>query len=263
MPRGGNNRMPLEVKRRYFELIRSGVKGAKAARMVGVSTSCGSVWFLDAGGVLLPERPISSRFISQDDRITIADGLRARRSVKAIAAEIGKTYQSVYREIARNRKPDGSYQPWYAHSQALARRPRPKPVKLAQAMLRHLVLTKLKARWSPAQIARWLRRRYPGDRTLQVCPESIYQALYAGLLGAKAGTLRTGRSLRRKHRRGVPPPNKIKGMRSIAARPCQVSERIEPGHWEGDLIIGAKMTAAVATLVERVSRYTVLIHLPS
>jgi transposase, IS30 family len=78
MPRWAHNKMPTAVKRRYFELIRQGLKGADAARRVGVSTSCGSLWFIDAGSVIVSEPgPISSRFLSQDDRIAIADGLHA------------------------------------------------------------------------------------------------------------------------------------------------------------------------------------------
>jgi hypothetical protein len=88
--------MPMSVKRRYFELIRQGLKGAEAARRVGVSTSCGSLWFIDAGGVTVPEPgPVSSRFLSQDDRIAIADGLHAGKPVKVIADHIGKSFQSV------------------------------------------------------------------------------------------------------------------------------------------------------------------------
>ena len=78
MPRGGQNKASAAVKRRYFELIRQGMKGAAAARRVGVSTSCGSLWFLDAGGVIISERaPNSARFLDQDERIAIADGLHA------------------------------------------------------------------------------------------------------------------------------------------------------------------------------------------
>ena len=91
-----------------------------------MSLSCGSLWFIDAGSVTFIDRPISGRYLSQDDRIEIADGLAAGESVKSIAARIGKSYQSVYREISRNRKPDGRYQPWYAHGQAQLRRRRPK-----------------------------------------------------------------------------------------------------------------------------------------
>ena len=122
MPRGGSNQMPGSVKKRYFELVREGHMGAAAARRVGVSTSCGSLWFLDAGGVMISDPgPISARFLDQDVRIAIADGLRAGQHKKEIAIAIGKSLQTVYREVARNSKPDGTYQPWWAHNQALRR----------------------------------------------------------------------------------------------------------------------------------------------
>lgn len=127
MPRYAPNKMPGEIKRRYFELIRQGASGSAAAIDVGVSLSCGSVWFIDAGSVKFIDTPISSRYLSQDDRIEIADGLGVGEPVKVIAARIGKSYQSVYREIARHRKPDGQYQPWFAHGQAHLARRRPKP----------------------------------------------------------------------------------------------------------------------------------------
>src|ERR1700736_21882 len=111
MPRWAHNKMPSSVKRRYFELLRQGAKGAEAARQVGVSTSCGSLWFLDAGGMTVPERgPVSSRFFSQDDRIAIADARLAGRPLKLMAVEIGKSFQSVYREFERNPQHDGTNQ---------------------------------------------------------------------------------------------------------------------------------------------------------
>jgi len=263
MPRYAPNKMPSSVKRRYFELIRQGRKGAAAARMVGVSTSCGSLWFIDAGSVVQPDTPISPRFLSQDDRIAIADGLRAGDPVKVIAARIGKSYQTVYREVSRNSKPDGSYQPWWAHNRAFEQRQRPKPVKLdASPQLRRLVLAKLALHWSPQQIARFLARTHPGDPSMHLSAEAIYQGLFTGRLGNKQGKLRTGRLVRRKQRRGAAPPNKIKNMRLIQHRPAEVRDRQVAGHWEGDLVVGAKMTAAVGTLVERTSRYLVLVHLP-
>lgn len=134
MPRYAPNKLPTSVKKQYFELVRQGWKGAAAARVVGVSTSCGSLWFLDAGGVLIPDPgSISPRFLTQDDRIAIADGLHAGQDVKEIAATIGKSFQTVYREIKRNSKPDARYQPWSAHNQALLRRKRPKPGKIGDS----------------------------------------------------------------------------------------------------------------------------------
>ncbi|TDD27206.1 IS30 family transposase [Nonomuraea terrae] len=265
MPRWAHNKMPTATKKRYFELLRQGYKGAAAARVVGVSTSCGSLWFLDAGGMLVPDSgPVSPRFLTQGDRIAIADGLQAKQSVKAIAASIGKSFQSVYREIKRNSKPDGRYQPWWAHNQALLRRKRPKTERIrAGQPLRALVREKLRDKWSPQQISRFLRRTYPGRQGMQVCPETIYRALFAGLLGRKPGKLRTGRTRRKPHRRGVPHLNKIKNMTPLAQRPLEVNERRTPGHWEGDLIIGRGQGSAIGTLVERVTRYVRLIHLPS
>src|SRR4051794_6200361 len=175
--------MPMDVKRRYFELIRTGMRGGRAAAAVGVSLSCGSVWFIDAGSVSFIETPISSRYLNQDDRIEIADGLARGEPVKAIAARIGKSFQSVYREISRNRKPDGRYQPWFAHSQAHLRRRRPKQRRLvADVKLGRVVADKLARRWSPAQISRWLRRRWPDRIGWHVCHETIYEAVYRGLI---------------------------------------------------------------------------------
>lgn len=264
MPRGGQNRASGAVKRRYFELIRQGLKGAAAARRVGVSTSCGSLWFLDAGGMIVTDRgPISSRFLDQDDRIAIADARLAGRPVKEIAATLGKSFQTVYREIKRNAKSDGSYQPYWAHNQALRRRKRPRPAKLnADQQLGALVRTKLDQQWSPQQVSRFLARSHPDQPHRRVCAETIYRGVFAGLLGTRTGKLRTGRAKRKPRRRGLAVPNKIPNMRLLDQRPAEVAERTEFGHWEGDLIIGAKMSSAIASLVERVSRYLILIHLP-
>jgi IS30 family transposase len=267
MPRYAPNKVPLDVKRRYFELIRTGMRGARAADKVGVSLSCGSLWFIDAGSVSYVETPISPRYLSQDDRIEIADGLARGERVKSIAARIGKSYQSVYREIARNRKPDGRYQPWYAHNQAHVRRRRPKPRRLAvDIALREAVAGKLRRRWSPAQISRWLRRRYPRRLAWWVCAETIYDAVYQGLiLQPDPGNLRTGRTYRRRRGRGRSRDGALKqstNMRSIHERPAAVESRRQAGHWEGDLIAGTGQRSAIATLVERKTRLTLLVRLP-
>ncbi|WP_199182358.1 helix-turn-helix domain-containing protein [Cryobacterium sp. Y11] len=127
--------------------------------------------------------PISSRYFSQDDRIEIGDGLAAGEAVKGIAVRIGKSFQSVYREIARNRKADGTYQPWFAHNRAHVQRKRPK-IRVFEEVpaLRSIVAVKLAKRWSPDQISRWLRRRDPGTPRWHVCPETIYDGVYRGLI---------------------------------------------------------------------------------
>jgi IS30 family transposase len=255
--------MPASVKRQYFDLIRAGHKGAAAAVRVGVSTSCGSLWFIDAGSVTIADPPISSRFLTQDDRIAIADGLQAKTPVKRIAVEIGKSFQTVYREIARNRKPNGRYQPYWAHNHAVLRRQRPKADRIQpDSQLHQVVTAKLDLRWSPQQISRFLKRTHPGDPTMRACAETIYQSLFAGKLGDRTAMLRTRRRRRRKQRRGVPKINKIKNMRLVHERPPEINDRRVVGHWEGDLIIGRGQRSAIGTLIERVSRYVVLVHLP-
>lgn len=269
MARYAPNKMPGTVKRRYFELIRQGLSGAEAARRVGVSLSCGSLWFIDAGSVGIIEiTPISARYFSQDDRIEIADGLDAGEHVKSIATRIGKSFQSVYREIARNKKADGSYQPWFAHNQAHRRRRRPKRrIFEVDDELGQVVADKLGKRWSPAQISRWLRRRYRKRRAWHVCTETIYEAIYRGLIvPTKPENLRTGRTYRRRRGRGRSREGALKqstAMKSIHERPAFIETRRQVGHWEGDLIVGAGQRSAIATLLERKTRLAMLVGLPN
>ena len=235
MPRYAWNKASRGVRRDYFELIRSGLGGSVAAELVGVSTSCGSLWFIDAGSVPFLERPLSSRYLTQDDRIEIADGLAAHESVKSIATRIGKSYQSIYREIARNTKPDGRYQPWFAHNQAFLRRQRPKArIFETNPRLRRVVAPKLAAHWSPEQISRWLRRRYPHTPSLHVCVETIYDSTYRRLIGAvNADTLRTARVYRHRRGRGRSKDGALKqstAMRSIHDRPKSIDTRRQAGH---------------------------------
>jgi IS30 family transposase len=264
MPYRAWNKASAETKRRFFELIRQGWSGQAASLAVGVSPSCGSLWFIDAGRVQFVDTPISSRYLSQHDRIEIADGLAAGESVKAIAARIGKSYQTVYREIARNRKPDGRYQPWFAHNRAYERRRRPRPRRLAvDADLRAAVAGRLAKHWSPRQISRWLRRRWPRRRSWHLSIETIYEAVYRGLvIVPDQQTLRTGRAYRHKRGRGRSRDGALKqstAMKSIQDRPAIVESRTQIGHWEGDLIVGAGLRSAIATLVERKTRHTFLI----
>jgi IS30 family transposase len=266
MPRHAPNKVLPATKKQYFDLVRSGFRGAEAARRVGVSLSCGSVWFVDAGRVSFVEKPISARYLSQDDRIEIADAIARDEPVKTIAVRIGKSYQTVYRELARNRKPDGGYQPWFAHNQAYLRRRRPKQRRLAlDARLRKLVAGKLRKRWSPGQISRWLRRRYRARRDWHLCHETIYEAVYRRILEPDvAGQLRTRRTYRHRRGRGRTRDGALKQstvMRSIHCRPRHVESRRQAGHWEGDLIVGAGQRSAIATLVERRTRFTILVQL--
>lgn len=264
MPRWAWNKTSPASKRRYFELIRQGSSGATASQQVGVSLSCGSLWFIDAGSVKFIDKPISRRYLTQDDRIEIADGLGAGEHVKSIAARIGKSYQSVYREIARNRTPDGRYQPWYAHGQAHQRRRRTRPRTVeVDDRLRAAIAGKLNKHWSPAQISRWLRRRWPKRAGWHLCHETIYESTYRGLVVATdLQTLRTGRTYRHKRGRGRTRDGSLKqstNMKSIHDRPAIAEARTQVGHWEGDLITGAANRSAMATLIDRKTRHTILV----
>ena len=268
MVRWAWNKSSGDVKRRYFELIRQGSSGSAAAITVGVSLSCGSKWFVDAGSVTFIDTPINSRYLNQDDRIEIADGLAANEPIKQIAARIGKSYQSVYREIARHRRPNGRYQPWHAHGQAWEARRRDRPRRFDEDEdLREIVAEKLKEKWSPQQISRWLRRRWPKRETWHVCAETIYEGIYRGLIVARdESALRTGRVYRHKRGRGRTRDGALKqctNMKSIHDRPKTVEKRRQVGHWEGDLIVGKGQQSAIATLVERKTRHTILVPLAS
>jgi IS30 family transposase len=150
------------------------------------------------------QRASSDQFplFSQDDRIEIADGLTSGESVRSMALRIGKSFQSVYREIGRNRKPDGTYQPWFAHNQAHLKRRRTKSrVFEYDSDLRQVVAEKLAARWSPGQISRWLRRCHPFRIGWHVCVETLYDAVYRGLMKQSAAETKVRARTEWKHMR--------------------------------------------------------------
>jgi IS30 family transposase len=198
------------------------------------------------------------------DREEISLGLRERASFTAIASRLGRAVSTVSREVARNGGRAG-YRAWRAHQQARERACRPKTAKLSRPRLAAQVTRWLKEWWSPQEIAGRLRIEYPGDPMMQVSHETIYQALFVQGRGELhrelARCLRTGRVKRRPRRR---PENtgQIRDMVMISERPAEAEDRAVPGHWEGDLLIGADCRTAVGTLVERTTRYVMLLHLP-
>lgn len=216
-----------------------------------------------------PYRRIHPRYLSLAERETIADLRREGWSMRAIAGHLGRSPSTISRELANNRSADGPYRPIAAARKAAARRLRPKQPKIAgDAMLAQLIQTKLDLRWSPEQIAAWLRRAYPHAKEWHVCHETIYQALYVqargGLKKQVAAALRTGRA--RRVPNGDPAQRRrrfVDDMIMISQRPADVEDRAVPGHWEGDLILGAANKSAIATLVERTTRYVILVHLPA
>jgi IS30 family transposase len=227
-------------------------------------------------GVALIVRHASRRPVRHDGwvpgpgRLTLADreeiilGLHAGESFTVIAARLGKAVSTVSREVAANGG-RGQYRAWRAHARAREQARRPKTPKLAGPQLAAQVAAWLDRWWSPVQISRRLRIEYPGDPMMRVSHETIYQALYVQGRGELrrelARCLRTGRAKRRPRGRDGRSGH-IKDMVMISERPAEAEDRAVPGHWEGDLIIGKDCKSAVGTLVERATRYVMLLHLP-
>ena len=218
------------------------------------------------GGIAPLPRKRSSRALRWQEREEISRGIAAGRSLRSIAHSIGRAASTVNREIARNGGPR-KYRANIADEAAWNRARRPKPCRLKVASrLRRAVAVKLRKNWSPEQISGWLKREYRDDDTMQISHETIYRTLYIQARGALKRELmthlRTRRMMRRSKKsttRGQPRGQIIDAI-SISERPAEVEDRAIPGHWEGDLISGSNNTH-IATLVERQSRYTMLVKL--
>jgi IS30 family transposase len=203
--------------------------------------------------------------LSAADREEITIGLATAETLSTIARRIAKSPSCVSREVAANGGRHG-YRAWAAHKRACARARRPKVPKLSHEPLAVLVETWLEEFWSPDEIARRLRRLFPGDPMMQVSHETIYQSLFVQGRGELrrelARCLRSGRTERKSrgsHRWGG---GTIQNKVMISERPAEVEDRAVPGHWEGDLLMGKSNQSAVGTLVERNTRYVLLLHLP-
>ena len=214
------------------------------------------------------EAVIDARYLSLREREKIRDLMVTGASIRAIAKLIGRSPGTVSRELRRNATESGTYEPYAAHRVAARRRPRPKESKLAvPSALRSYVTQKLAIRWSPEQICHGVVKDFPDDQEMRVSPETIYQALYfqarGGLRKEVQAALRTGRTRRAPQNTGQERRSRfVDPMLMIADRPPEIEDRAIPGHWEGDLITGTRNQSAIATLVERTTRYVMLVHLP-
>jgi transposase, IS30 family len=262
-------RLPRATERVFWRAIRSGLHYVDAAKWAGVSFETGRRWMIKGGGmptVTLAEP--SNRYLSMAEREEIAIGLAQGRSKRAIARSLGRAASTISREAVRGQARGSwrGYRATAAQSRADERSRRPKDAKLAvNTRLRERVQADLGQRWSPEQIARRLRADFPADSEMRVSPETIYQSLYVQGRGALrrelTSCLRSGRAIR-KPRRSKSRSGAVRDMVMISERPAEVADRAVPGHWEGDLILGKDNRSAIGTLVERATRYTLLLHLP-
>jgi IS30 family transposase len=265
--KGGRPPAPRDARLRFWEGVRAGLGPGEAAAAAGLGWRTGR-WFAEAGGVKANgPGPVSGRYLSLAEREEIAVGLAAKKPVRQIARELGRPASTVSREITRNSSPGGSYRATAAQARAEARARRPKAAKLAgNAGLRGWVQGKLEERWSPEQISARLAAEFPDCLEMRVSHETIYQSLYVQGRGALrrelAASLRTGRALRKPRRKAGERRGRIKDMVMISERPAEAADRAVPGHWEGDLLMGAAGKSAIGTLVERTTRFTLLVPLP-
>ena len=209
-----------------------------------------------------PWRPAPGR-LSLAEREEITIGLARGETLTAIAARLGRATSTISREVGANGGRSG-YRAWCAHMRARRSARRPKVRKLTCRALSGQVTEWLKELWSPEEIARRLRLEFPEDPMMWVSHETIYKALFVQGRGELRRELhrclRSGRAAR-KAQGAVREPH-IAGMVMISERPAEAEDRAVPGHWEGDLIMGRSNRSAVGTLVERATRYVLLLHLP-
>jgi IS30 family transposase len=237
------------------------------ARRMGKRGPSVRAFVLQSGGVKQPPRRRPAGSLSAAEREEISRGVAAGDSCRAIASRLGRAPSTVSRELARNGG-RSRYRAQRADAAADRRAARPKPCKLAvEPRLRAVVEAKLGLRWSPEQVAGWLRVAYPDDPSMRISHETIYLSLYVqrrrALRGDLRRCLRTGRAMRYPRGKRLPQGRgQLIDTISISRRPAEADERTVPGHWEGDLVLG-KRPSAVLTLVERTSRSIVLVALPA
>jgi transposase, IS30 family len=269
--------LPRAARERFWAGVRSGLSVKEAAAAASVSRNSGWTWMAERGGVMPPARQAVPRTVQIRRRLTLEqrEEIAALKAANLSNAEIGRRIgvhrSTIGRELAAgstrfpDRKP--KYKPSVAQAAAERRARRHRPGKLAtNPTLQAEVQSRLEEEHSPEQIAERLTMDFPDDEDMRVSHETIYKALYVQGRGELRRDLhlrlRTGRALRKPRRVTGERRGKIPGMVSIADRPPEVEDRAVPGHWEGDLIVGAQSKSAIGTLVERMTAFVLLLHLP-
>lgn len=262
--------------------MQQGHSNSEACRILEIHRNTGDRWLNGRKGVgalsrqmlypprvVVPVRTMSARYLSEDERVFISDRLLGRASLRSIARELGRSPSTISRELARNPPGTGRYHPFRAQKAALRRAARPRlPKLMADRELHDFVVERLARRWSPQQVCRALKDRFPDQPGHHLAHETIYRALYRLMIrpvpAGNAALLRTGRARRRPRAltRAKAHPY-IHDAMKIGDRPAHIASRLEAGHWEGDLVMGKLNKSAVLTLVERTSRILMAFPLAS
>lgn len=265
MAQTGRPGLSAEQKRELWARWKDGQSLSDIGRALG--KHAGSVFgvVLAKGGIAPPLRKRRDAALTQNEREEISRGIVAGVSFRRIAAQLGRSPSTISREVGRNggrRHYRATKADEHAWQQAL----RPKPCLLAiNRSLQILVTEKLAVKWSPQQVAGWLKVEHGGENAMQVSHETIYKSLFVQARGVLKKELLSNLRSRRLMRRAKTsttqgqPRGQIIGAVSIKERPAEAEDRAVPGHWEGDLISGGKNTH-IATLVERQSRFVMLVQ---
>jgi IS30 family transposase len=271
------------LKRELFDRVLSGQSASAAEVAMGVSHGVGHLWWHKAGGMMLASgrRGGVADVVDRDgpggrghrislaERVEIMRGLDEKLSYAEIGRRIGRHRSDVWKEATRNRTGDGDYHALMAHARASGKALRPKEFRLKDPRLCAAIEAWMDDGWSPRLITQMLATQHPDDKLMQVSHETIYKALYVQTRGSLRADLHkclsTKRAARKTRGRAVGPRGVYASGEEfrISDRPAEVGDRAVPGHWEGDLIMGAGNTSAIGTLVERQTRFTILLHLPT
>lgn len=255
-----------EERQEIYRRLRAGERVTVIATAIGRKPPLVHHVLRQTGGLRPRPAVRSPRRLSLAEREEISRGLGAGESLRSIARRLARAPSTISRETGRNGG-QRRYRAWRAEQAAARRARRPKPAKLARnGRLRLEVERLLARRWSPQQISAWLRLEHPSEPEWWVAPETIYESLYVQGRGALRRELtrylRTGRAQRRPHGRHAVGGH-LRDMILISDRPAEVEDRAVPGHWEGDLIVGPAARSAIGTLVERQTRFVMLVALPN
>lgn len=267
------------LRGKLFDLVCSGESVAAASRAVGVSKTTGKRWWREAGGMKLNVGAVGGvgavvsvgeggpgRRLSLHERHEISVGLVLEWSCAQIARAVGRHRSTITRELERNSNDDGTYHPLMAHCHAASKAKRPKGFKLVEHPLQARIVQQLDWGWSPKLIADVLKVDFPDDKVMWVSHETIYKALYVQTRGTLRADLAKSLSTKRTARKSRGKESRVgrpyRDAYKIADRPEMKDREDFPGHWEGDLIMGSD-SSAIGTLVERSTRFTILLHLPA